>query len=212
MTPVSGSADYPASPPRLYLIRHGETAWSKSGRHTGRTDIPLTLHGEAAARGLRRWLGQVQFTRILTSPSLRARQTCDLAGLGLLSETEPDLREWDYGEYEGRRSTEIREQRAGWNLFRDGCPGGESPSQLAERVQRLIRRLSALQGDLALFSHGQFGSVLAAMWIGLPIADGQHFTLGPASTSILTWSTSHPDVRVIELWNLSPQILANGRL
>ena len=212
MTEMEGLKEANPEPSRVYLIRHGETAWSLSGRHTGRTDIPLTPHGEAAARGLRRWLGGVQLSHIFTSPSLRARQTCDFAGLGLLSEPEPDLFEWDYGEYEGRRSTEVLKERAGWNLFRDGCPGGEAPKQILERANRLIHRLSTFEGDVALFSHGQFACALAAIWIGLPVVDGQRFALGTASISILGSSASHPGVRVIELWNVSPEKLTDGIL
>ena len=192
---------------QLYYIRHGETEWSLSGKHTGRSDIPLTAHGEAQARALSSSLQEVQFMRVLTSPRQRARRTCELAGLGSTAEIDADLAEWDYGDYEGQRSVDICRARSGWNVFRDGCPGGESPVLISERADRLISRLCALQGNVALFSHGQFGSAFAARWIGLPVSEGQHFMLGPASLSILGHEPGHPDVRVIALWNFTPRIL-----
>jgi probable phosphoglycerate mutase len=190
---------------RLYLIRHGETEWSLSGQHTGRTDIPLTAHGEAEARELRPWLAEIQFARVLTSPRRRARRTCELVGLGPSAEIEPDLSEWDYGDYEGQRSADIRKLRPNWIVFRDGCPDGEIPTQISDRADHLIARLQAREGNVALFSHGQFGAVLAARWIGLPVIDGQHFSLGPASLSILAQDPGHPEVRAIELWNAAPR-------
>ena len=186
---------------RLYLVRHGETDWSRSGRHTGLSDIPLTVHGEAEARQLRPTLEHVDFAAVFTSPLLRARRTCELAGLGSTAEIEPDLAEWHYGDYEGQRTVGIRSGRPGWNVFRDGCPGGEMPAQIQDRADRLIRRLDSNDGNIALFSHGQFGSVFGARWIGLPERDGQHLSLGPASLSILSYDRDHPDVRVIVLWN-----------
>lgn len=189
--------------PQLYFIRHGETAWSLSGQHTGRTDIALTAHGEDQARALAPSLQRVQFEHVFTSPRQRARHTCELAGLSSAAEIEPDLAEWDYGEYEGRRSVDIRKERPGWNIFRDGCPGGETPQQITERADRLIARLVALNTNIALFSHGHFGYVLAARWIDSPVLSGQHFLLNPASISILSNNPSHPDVRVIALWNVT---------
>lgn len=189
---------------RLYFVRHGETEWSLSGRHTGRTDIPLTAHGEDEARALAPWLAHIRFVAALTSPRLRARRTGELTGLSVAAEVEPDLAEWDYGEYEGRRSTDICAGRPGWNVFRDGCPGGELPAQVSERADRLIAHLRTFDGDVVLFSHGQFGCVLAARWIGLPVAEGRHFSLGPASLSVLAYSSTHSDVRVIGLWNAAP--------
>jgi probable phosphoglycerate mutase len=193
--------------PQLYLVRHGETEWSRSGQHTGKTDIPLTAHGEGQARALAPWLRKIPFTAVLTSPRQRARSTCALAGLGGKAEIEPDLAEWDYGEYEGLRSDEIRERRPGWTVFRDGCPNGETPAAITDRADRLIARLVAMTGNVALFSHGHFGAVLAARWLGLPVIEGQHLLLGPASLSILGNNPSHPDVRVIALWNASPDHL-----
>lgn len=189
---------------QIYFIRHGETAWSLSGQHTGRTDIALTARGEDEGRRLQPCLHGIPFTQVLTSPRQRARQTCALAGLGAEAEIEPDLSEWDYGDYEGQRSVEIRQRRPGWNVFRDGCPNGETPAHISDRADRLIARLQVLTGEVALFSHGQFGSVLAARWIGLPVAAGQHLPLGVASLSILGCDPNHPEVRVIELWNAAP--------
>ena len=151
-----------------------------------------------------------QFARVLTSPRQRARRTCELAGFGAAAEIEPDLSEWDYGDYEGRRSRTFARQRPDWNVFRDGCPGGETPAQISDRADRLIARLRSLRGNVALFSHGQFGCVLAARWIGLPVIEGQHFALGPASLSILGYKPSHPKTPVIALWNAAPASLARG--
>lgn len=186
---------------RLYLIRHGETEWSLSGQHTGRTDLPLTTHGEDEARQLAPRLRHIQFARVLTSPRQRARRTCELAGLGAAAETESDLAEWDYGDYEGKLTADVHKQRPGWNVFRDGCPGGEMPSAVSDRADRLIAHLCTLDGNVALFSHGEFACVLAARWIGLPVVKGQHFTVDAASLGILSYNPSHPEVRVIALWN-----------
>lgn len=188
----------------VYYIRHGETEWSQSGRHTGHTDITLTAAGEDEARRLAPKLQNVRFAHVLTSPRSRARRTCELAGLGTTAETEPDLAEWDYGQYEGRRSAEIQVERPGWDVFHDGCPGGESPDQIAGRADRLIGRLRALGGTIALFSHGHFGSVLAARWIRQPVVTGQHFWLATGSLSILGNHPSHADVPIIAQWNLKP--------
>ena len=185
----------------LYFIRHGETEWTLSQRHTGYTDLPLTAHGEDEARKLSGRLSDIAFTHVLTSPLQRARQTCALAGLGREPEIEPDLAEWDYGEYEGKRSVDIRKDRPGWNVYQDGCPGGESPAQISDRADRLIARLRTLDGNVALFSHGQFGAALAVRWIELPVVTGQHFPLGETSLSILSDDPHHPEVPVIALWN-----------
>lgn len=194
-----------SAPLQIYFIRHGETAWSLSGQHTGRTDLPLTAHGEAMARELAPALKSIAFSLVLTSPQLRARTTCEMAGLGGASgnraQTESDLAEWNYGDYEGLRTAEIRELRPDWNVWEDGCPGGETPAGISERADHLIARLHDLAGKVALFSHGQFGRVLAARWIGLPVTQGQHFAIDPASISILSFETDHPHRRVISLWN-----------
>jgi probable phosphoglycerate mutase len=195
----------------LYLIRHGETTWSLTRQHTGRTDIPLTEHGEEQARQLGKRLRGVPFTHVLTSPSRRARKTCARVGLDQTAEVEPDLAEWNYGDYEGECTVDIREARPGWNLFRDGCPGGESPGQVSDRADRLIARLRKLEGKVALFSHGQFGSVLGVRWIGLPISESSHFVLGTASLSILSHDPDHPEIAILSLWNaFSPAMLALG--
>ena len=194
----------------LYLIRHGETEWSLSGQHTGRTELPLTAKGEDEARALVPWLSVVKFARVFTSPRQRARRTCELVGLGAEAEVEPDLAEWDYGDYEGKRSADIREERPDWNVFRDGCPHGEMPAQISARADRLIARLCKMKGNVALFSHGQFGPALAARWIGLPVAEGQHLSLGTASLSILSYHPTHPELRVIALWNATPARLSPG--
>jgi broad specificity phosphatase PhoE len=190
-----------AMPPRLHLIRHGETEWSVSGQHTGRSDIALTARGEDEARTLAPRLQDIQFAHVLSSPLKRARQTCELSGLGAAAVINTELAEWDYGDYEGQRSADIREQRPDWNLFRDGCPRGEMPAQVSDRADRLIATLLALDGNVALFSHGQFGCALAARWIGLPLIEAQHFKLGTASLSILGHDPHHPEVAVIALWN-----------
>jgi len=185
----------------LYLIRHGETTWSLTHQHTGRTDIPLTEHGEEEARQLGMRLSGTTFGHVFSSPSQRAQRTCALAGLDKNVEIEPDLAEWNYGDYEGGCTVDIRKDRPDWNIFRDGCPGGEEPGQVSDRADRLIAHLRKLDGKVALFSHGQFGCVLAARWIGLPVIDGPHFVLGTASLSIFGYDPDHPTVPVISLWN-----------
>jgi probable phosphoglycerate mutase len=188
-------------PPRLFLIRHGETEWSVAGRHTSHTDIALTDAGEDAAREVGHRLRGSHFTSVLTSPRLRARQTHELAGLGLVAEIDPDLAEWDYGDYEGITSAEISGFRPGWNLFHDGCPGGESPAQVSGRADHLIARLRVLAGDVALFTHGHFGRVLAARWIGLPVLEARRLMLDPASLSILSYEHDQAESPVIALLN-----------
>ena len=191
----------PPMPLRLHLIRHGETAWSLTGQHTGRTDILLTEQGEQDARELAERLRAVRFSRVFTSPRQRARRTCELVGLDAVAEIEPDLAEWDYGDYEGQRPVDIRKGRPDWNLFRDGCPRGESPAQFSERADRVIARLRALDGNIAIFSHGHFGRVLAARWIGLPVGQAQHFLLSTASLSILGYGHNLREEPAIVLWN-----------
>ena len=191
------------TPLQVYFIRHGETAWSLSGQHTGRTDLPLTPNGEAMARALATALDGTAFTQVWTSPRLRARTTCELAGLGTTAQTDAALAEWDYGDYEGLRTAEIRLRHPGWDIWQDGCPGGEMPANVGARADQLIARLSALTGAVALFSHGHFGRVLAARWIGLPVDEGQHFAIDPASIGILGFEADHPQRRVIALWNAS---------
>jgi len=189
------------SPPRVYLVRHGETAWSLSGQHTGRSDIALTDHGKEQARALAPILGAITFDHVFVSPRQRARQTCDLAGLGQLAQLSEDLAEWDYGAYEGLRSEEIRRQRADWSIFRDGCPNGEMPAQVQARVDRLLVRLRTLHGNIALFTHGHLGAAIGARWIELPLVEARHLALATASLGILTHDPRHDDVAVLTLWN-----------
>lgn len=189
---------------KLYLLRHGETEWSLSGQHTGRTDIPLTAHGEDEARNLIPWLTGIEFSQVLISPRQRARRTAELAGLGTTAVVEPDLAEWDYGDYEGRRSSEIHRERPGWNIFQDGVPNGEMPQQVSDRADRLIARLGHFTGNIALVSHAHFSCVLAARWIGVPVVNGQHLFLSTGSLSIIGDNPNHPELRVISLWNAVP--------
>jgi probable phosphoglycerate mutase len=186
---------------RLYLIRHGETEWSLSGQYTGRTDLPLTAHGEAAARKAGERLKNVSFAHVLTSPLQRARQTCALAALKPTPEIEPNLTEWDNGDYEGRTPAEIREEQPEWNLFRDGAPNGETPLQMSERVDRLIAHLRTLDGNVALFSHGHLCRVLAARWIGLSVEQAERLLLNTAAISILSYAYDCPDEPAIAMWN-----------
>jgi probable phosphoglycerate mutase len=188
-------------PVKIYLIRHGETEWSLNGRHTGFTDLPLTENGVRRAMGLRALLHGIAFTRVLTSPLQRARRTCELAGFGAAAQVDPDVHEWDYGDYEGRTSADIRAQRPGWNIFEDGCPGGESVDQISRRADGVLAGLRPVEGTVALFSHGQFLRVLASRWIDLPGSAGQHLALTTASVSILGFEHSSGDIPAITLWN-----------
>ena len=188
----------------IYLIRHGETEWSKSGRHTSVTDLPLTPRGENAASELGQALRGIPFAQVLTSPRQRARRTSDHTGLSPAAEIEPDLAEWNYGSYEGQRSVDILKYRPDWNLFRDGCPGGESPIEVSNRADRLLNRLRPLQGNFALFAHGHICRVLAVRWIGLPVIEAQHFLLGTASYGVLDVEHHNPQSPVIARWNVEP--------
>jgi len=193
-----------SAPLRITLVRHGETEWSLSGRHTGRTDIALTARGEDGARALAPILARTAFARVLTSPRLRARRTCALAGLAAEAEVEPDLAEWDYGDYEGLRSAEILQRRPGWTIFGDGCPNGESPADVSARADRLLARLRGEGGEVALFSHGHFGRALAARWIEAPVAMAAHFALGVASLGVLGFEAGHSGTPAILRWNHQP--------
>ena len=195
-------------PLQIYYIRHGETAWSLSGQHTGKTDIALTARGEDEARSLAPYLSKIVFSHVLTSPRQRAQRTCALAGLGAMAQVEPDLAEWDYGDYEGVVSPDIRKNLPHWNIYRDGCPNGESAGDISSRADRLIGKLKGLSGNVALFSHGQFGSVFGTRWIEQDVSAGQHLILSTASVSILSYKPSDRRVPVIALWNLSPQTLS----
>jgi broad specificity phosphatase PhoE len=187
------------NPPTVYLARHGETEWSKSGRHTGRTDVPLTSHGETDGRRLGERLRGTNFARILSSPLARARRTAELVGFS--PEIEPDLQEWDYGEYEGKTSTEIRATRPAWILFRDGCPGGESVADVEQRVDRLAAKLKGLSGNVICFAHGHLLRVLAARWVGQPVGFAGYLLLGTASVSVLSFDHDRHDEPAIKVWN-----------
>jgi probable phosphoglycerate mutase len=186
--------------PVTYLARHGETAWSLSGQHTGLTDLPLTERGEANARRLAERLEGAAFAKVFTSPLQRAARTCELAGFGASAQRDPDLVEWNYGSYEGRTSADIHRERPRWELFSDGCPDGESPDEIAGRADRVVDKVRAVGGNVLLFSSGHFLRVLAARWLGLPPGAGRCFLLGTASVSELGYEhmRSRP---VIRLWN-----------
>ena len=184
----------------VYLARHGETAWSLSGQHTGRTDLPLTERGERNACALGERLRGLTVARVFTSPLQRAMRTCELAGFGAAAEIDPDLVEWDYGQYEGRRSAEIHVERPDWQLFRDGCPGGESPGQIGARADRVVGRVRAVKGDVLVFSSGHFLRVLAARWLGLDAAGGRYLLLSTASLSTLGYEHKLAEP-AIHLWN-----------
>jgi broad specificity phosphatase PhoE len=186
--------------PVIYLARHGETAWTITGQHTGRTDLPLTDRGERNARALGKRLQGLTFARVFTSPLQRARRTCELAGFGAAAEVDPDLLEWDYGEYEGLTSADIRSRRPDWDLFRDGFPGGESPEEIGDRASRLVARLRSVPGNVLLFSHAHLLRVLAVRWLGLDPSAARYLLLTTASLSTVTYehNLSEP---VIGLWN-----------
>jgi len=182
---------------RLFLIRHGETAWALTGRHTSRTDLPLTEHGRARAALLRARLAQYSFAQVLTSPRLRARETAELAGFPR-AEVDEDLREFEYGDYEGLTKPEILARAPGWNIFRDGCPGGETPAQVVARAQNVCARVRATPGDTLVFTHGHMGRFLAAAWLGQPPAFGAQLALDTATLNILGDDGARAYVQV---WN-----------
>jgi broad specificity phosphatase PhoE len=182
----------------IVLVRHAETEWSATGRHTGRTDIPLTDGGRAAARALAPAMRRWRFERVLVSPLARARETCELCGLGELAEPTEELLEWDYGEYEGLRTAEIQERRPGWSLWRDGCPGGEDAAQVGARADRVIAALGASEGAVAVFSHGHMLRVLGARWIALGPAQGARLGL---STGALCVLGHERETSILARWN-----------
>jgi probable phosphoglycerate mutase len=186
--------------PVVYLARHGETAWSLSGQHTGLTDLPLTERGERNARRLGERLRGFTFATVLASPLKRAFRTCELAGFGAEAQVDRDLLEWNYGQYEGRRSADIHKERPDWQLFRDGCPGGESPEQVGIRADRVVSRVRAIQGNVLLFSSGHFLRLLAARWLGLQPGAGRYFLLSTASLSALGYEHNLCEP-VIRLWD-----------
>jgi broad specificity phosphatase PhoE len=190
--------------PLTYLARHGETAWTISRQHTGATDLPLTPQGEAEARSLGERLEGLTLAAVLTSPLQRAVRTCELAGFGSMAKVEPDLIEWNYGAYEGRTSADIHRERPDWQLFRDGCPGGESPDQIGARADRVVRRVRSIEGNTLLFSSAHFLRVFAARWLGLDPGAGRYFLLGTASLSLVGYEhdRSEPAIRI---WNELPR-------
>jgi broad specificity phosphatase PhoE len=193
----------------IYVVRHGETAWSVSGQHTGLTDLPLTEQGEKNARWLGERLAGIPFAKIFRSPLQRAFRTCELAGFGDRAETDPLLVEWNYGDYEGLRSVEIRAKRPDWQLFRDGCPHGESPAQVAARADAVLAQAKGVEGDVLLFSSGHFLRMLAARWLGLEPAGGKYFTLDPASLSVLGFERVI-SLPVIQNWNETRHVTAGS--
>ena len=186
--------------PVIYLARHGETIWSREGRHTGRTDLPLSECGEHNAKRLRERLAGLVFAKVLTSPLQRARRTCELAGFGTTAELDPDLVEWNYGDYEGLRTADIRANRPSWELFRDGCPNGESPVEIAARADRVVPCVRSIQDNVLIFSSGHFLRVFTARWLGLEPFAGKFFMLDVASLSGLSYEhdLSNPAIR---FWN-----------
>ncbi len=186
--------------PIVYLARHGETAWTITGQHTGLTDLPLTERGERNARRLAERLRGLTFARVFTSPMQRAARTCELAGFGAVAEIDRDLLGWNYGQYEGRLTADIHKERPDWQVFLDGCPGGESPVEVGTRADRVVKRVRAVEGDVLIFSSGHFLRVLAARWLGLDVAFGKYFMLSTASLSALgyEYNLSRP---VIRLWD-----------
>ena len=189
-----------AALPSVYLVRHGETVWSLSGRHTGLTDLPLTERGEANGRALADRLRGLTFALVLTSPLQRAKRTCELAGFGGAAVDDRDLVEWNYGNYEGRRTAQLLQERPGWQLFRDGCPGGETPADTGARADRVIACIRAATGNVLALSSGHILRVLGARWLGLPAGEGRHFLLGIASVSMLGYDHDVTEP-VFKLWN-----------
>jgi probable phosphoglycerate mutase len=188
--------------PRLFLTRHGDTAWTESRQHTGRTDLALNERGEHNARQIGdRLQKNYSFAHVFTSPLQRAAKTCELAGYGARAEIDDNLMEWDYGAFEGKRGKEIRKARPGWLLFRDGCPGGESPEDVAERADRFIAHVRDLRGDIVAFSHGHIIRMIAARWLGLAAANGKFFYCRPASLGVLAYEHDSRDEPIIFKWN-----------
>ncbi|HZE70524.1 MAG TPA: histidine phosphatase family protein [Pyrinomonadaceae bacterium] len=195
--------------PLIYLARHGETTWSLTGQHTGLTDLALTELGERNAQRLGGRLSGLVFESVFTSPLRRARRTCELAGFGAVAEIDPNLLEWNYGDYEGRRSVEIHAERPDWQLFRDGAPGGESPQQVAERADRVVEGLRAVSGNVLIFSSGHFLRVLAGSWIGLEPYEARSLMLSTGSLSVLGYE-HNLEQPAITLWNDTNHLLPSN--
>jgi probable phosphoglycerate mutase len=192
--------------PRLFLARHGDTAWTDSRQHTGRTDLPLNERGEERARQIGERLRRFSFVRVFTSPLQRASKTCALAGFGEVAEVDPDLVEWDYGRFEAKLTRDILKERPGWEMFRDGCPDGESPQDVAARADRFIARARDIDGDVLAFSSGHIIRMIAARWLGLPPAAGRFFFCRPASVGVLGFEHGSRDEPIIGLWNYVSQL------
>jgi broad specificity phosphatase PhoE len=192
--------------PTLYLARHGDTAWTESQQHTGRTDLPLNERGEQHARALGEYLKRFSFSRVITSPLQRAAKTCELAGFGAGATVDHDLIEWDYGRFEAKRTSDVLKEWPGWELYRDGCPGGESPGDVAKRADRFIARVRGINGDVLAFSSGHIIRMIAARWLGLPPAAGRFFFCDPASVGVLGFEHNSRDQPVIRLWNFVSQL------
>lgn len=191
--------------PTLYLARHGDTAWTDSHRHTGRTDLPLNEGGEGRARWLGEWLRRFSFVRVFTSPLRRAAKTCELAGFGAVAEVDTNLVEWDYGRFEGKVTGDILRDRPAWELFHDGCPDGESPGDVAARADRFIARVLGLTGDVLAFSSGHTIRMIAARWSGLAPAVGRLFFCEPASVGVLGFEHGSRDEPIVRRWNFVPE-------
>jgi probable phosphoglycerate mutase len=187
--------------PKLYLARHGDTAWTDSGKHTGRTDVPLNERGEEHARQLGQRLRGFAFVQVFTSPLVRASKTCALAGFGDGAAVDPDLAEWDYGRYEGRTTSDILKERPDWEMFRDGCPGGESADDVAKRADRFLARVHDLDGDVLAFSSGHIIRMIAGRWLGLPPIAARVFYCRPASVGVLGFEHDRRDQPILNLWN-----------
>jgi probable phosphoglycerate mutase len=198
--------------PTLYLVRHGDTAWTDSNRHTGRTDLPLNERGEEHARELGEQLHGYVFAHVFTSPLQRAAKTCELAGFGVGAEVHPDLVEWDYGRFEGQLTSDVLKERPGWELFRDGCPDGESPEDVALRADRFLARVHGMAGDVLAFSSGHIIRMIAARWLGLSPKAGRLFYCRPASVGVLGFEHHSPDQPIICLWNYFVQLRSDVQI
>jgi len=187
--------------PKLYLARHGDTAWTDSHQHTGRTDLPLNEGGEQHARQIGESLRRFSFSRVFTSPLQRASKTCELAGFGAGAEVDHDLIEWDYGRFEGTLTNDVLKERPCWELYRDGCPDGETPGDVAARADRFVARVHGIAGDVLAFSSGHIIRMIAARWLGLPSAAGRFFFCDPASVGVLGFEHDNRDQPIIQVWN-----------
>ena len=190
----------PTAHPQVFVARHGETEWSLTGQHTGNTDVPMTANGEAQARALGERIADIAFDQVWTSPRIRARRTAELS-LKTKPQVDPDLVEWDYGDYDGLTTDQIHARNPHWFLFRDGCPNGESPEAVSARADRVVAKLRAAGGTTIVFSHGHFSRALAVRWLGLPILDARYFNVGTAALGILSYEHNDLADPVIELWN-----------